>query len=125
MKTKISLAVALGVLFVAVPSATPKGHPPAAVPGAIIACSENGDGITDTCMVSFTGMDPGTTYHITISDTCGGDGIDTSRSGSSSYSFTFTSLKDCATGLVISVTSGTGRKATPVIVNVTGDTGSV
>jgi hypothetical protein len=130
MKTKIALAVAVVALFVAVPSATPKGHAPASV-GATIGCSENDgdagglDSDTDTCIISFTGMNAGTTYNITISDTCSGDIMVNSRSGSTNYTFTFVSVNDCGTGLAISVTSGSGRRTAAVPVTVTGDTGTV
>lgn len=127
MKMKIAFAVALGALFVTAPSATPKGRTPASVP-VTVGCTENFDGPTDTgtdtCIVSFTGMDPGTTYKITISDSCGGDAIGTARSGSTTYTFTL-DVNDCDAGLVISVTSGSGRRTTTVPISPTGDTGAI
>ena len=130
MKMKIALAVALVALFVAVPSATPRGKTPPASVGATVGCSENLDRFgadigTDTCIISFTGLDPGTTYHIVIDSSCGGGSIDTSRSGSAAYSFTFVDLNDCGTGLTISVTTGSGRRTTTVPITVTGDTGPI
>jgi hypothetical protein len=130
MKTKIALAVALVALFLAVPSATPRGPktPPASV-GATVGCSENLDGVadigTDTCIISFTGLDPGTTYHFVIDSSCGGGSIDTSRSGSATYSFTFVDLNDCGIGLTISVTTGSGRRTATVPITIIDNTGGV
>jgi hypothetical protein len=66
MKTKIAITVALCALFVAVPSATPKGKPgPSALPFTA-AC-----GIDDVCSFSGSGLAPNTSYGLSYTDGCG------------------------------------------------------
>ena len=54
-KTQIAIAVTLGVLFLAVPSATPKGKPASVTLGVV--CNEpNPDNGSDSDSCTFTGM---------------------------------------------------------------------
>ena len=76
MKTEIALAVALGALFVAVPSATPKKTPPAVLQMGVV-CAAN-DATTpeghdyDPCTVTVTGLVTNTTYSLQVTDNCNG-----------------------------------------------------
>ena len=69
MKTKIALAVTLGGLFVAVPSAAPKGKP-ASEQLSVGSCSEVSGG--DSCTVTATGLAAGATYRLEVTDFCDG-----------------------------------------------------
>jgi len=66
MKTKIAITVAVCALFVAVPSATPKGKPgPSALP-FVVVCNTS-----DVCSFSGSGLAPSTSYDLSYSDMCG------------------------------------------------------
>ena len=73
-KTQIAIAVTLGVLFLAVPSATPKGKPAPAGLTLSATCFEAMDGTTDTgtdsCSVNGTGL-TADTYLLTGTSDCG------------------------------------------------------
>jgi hypothetical protein len=71
-KTKIALAVMLGVLFVAVPSATPKGKPPSGLTLGVVCTSTGGPepGEMDACAVTATGL-ASETYLLVATDSCG------------------------------------------------------
>jgi hypothetical protein len=73
MKTKIAIAVILGALFVAVPSATPKGKPGAGLTLSV-TCNEVLDGTdtgTDFCSATASGLNPNGIYTVILSDNCG------------------------------------------------------
>src|SRR5579863_7301519 len=107
MKTKIALVVALGALFVAVPSATSKGKSPAGV-NVTVACIENADG-TDTCTITATGLSKGT-YWVDATDSCGGS---LASSASANFDFTFQAT-DCASAITVQLFSvGRGGALTP------------
>jgi len=65
MKTKIAITVILCALFVAVPSATPKGGKPAGLP-FVVVCNTS-----DVCSFSGSGLAPSTSYDLSYSDMCG------------------------------------------------------
>lgn len=66
MKVKITITAVLCALFVAVPSATPKGKPgPAAVPFAATCDTD------DVCSFSGSGLAPSTSYELSYTDRCG------------------------------------------------------
>jgi hypothetical protein len=73
-KTKITLAVMLGALFVAVPSATPKGKPPSGLTLGVVCTSTGGPepGEMDACAVTATGL-ASETYLLVATDSCGID----------------------------------------------------
>jgi len=74
MKIKIVLAATLALLFVAVPSATPKGKGGGGLGVAFdLSCNEVGspDSGTDSCSVTASGLTVGTTYFFDFSDDCG------------------------------------------------------
>jgi hypothetical protein len=70
MKTQIALAVTLGVLFVAVPSATPKGAKPAGLTLSAVCSEGSPDTGTDSCSVNATGLSADT-YLLTGTSDCG------------------------------------------------------
>ena len=75
MKTQIALAVALGALFVAVPSATPKKTPPAVLQMGVDCAGDvtTPDGNDyDACIVTVTGLVTNTTYSLQVTDNCNG-----------------------------------------------------
>jgi hypothetical protein len=81
MKTKIAVTVALCALFVAVPSATPKGKPgPSGVQWSVVC---NGG----SCSVGITGLSPGpgVSYWLAVADNCGapvyGTGLNADSTG--------------------------------------------
>jgi hypothetical protein len=95
--SKMAIAVALGVLFVATPSATSKGKPASVVfsavctsvaPTGALPADANGD--IDTCELSGTGLAGGASYNLTVTDSCGvtdfRTGINTTSSGTLSWS---------------------------------------
>jgi hypothetical protein len=65
MKIKIAITVALCALFVAVPSATPKGGKPAGLAFSVV-CNTS-----DNCALTGSGFAPGS-YALDVTDSCGG-----------------------------------------------------
>jgi hypothetical protein len=122
MKTKIAFAVVLGALFVAVPSATPKGKPAPASVGLTVGCSEDAPAGSDYCIITASGMAAGT-YKLLVTDACQGIIFDSNESAN--FSATINPL-DCGTGLTIQLfTIGKGGALTPVTVTITDNTGGV
>ena len=75
---KLKIAVALGVLFALVPMAAPKGR---ATSSSFFASCD----ITDTCTVTGSGLAAGTSYVLTVTDSCNvqvhSTSVNTDRSG--------------------------------------------
>jgi len=71
-KTKIALAVMLGALFVAAPSATPKGKPPSGLTLGVVCTSTGGPepGEMDACAITATGL-ASEIYLLEVTDSCG------------------------------------------------------
>jgi hypothetical protein len=95
--SKMAIAVALGVLFVATPSATPKGKPTTLVFTAVcglaastgsLPADANGD--IDTCELTGTGLAAGASYNLIVTNSCGvtdfRTGINTTSSGTLAWS---------------------------------------
>jgi len=126
MKTKIAFAVVLSVLFVAVPSATPKGKPAPAALTLTVGCSEPvqdlaGLGDADTCLITASNL-PLATYKIVVTDSCG-----FIFASDEPPNFNVTIYPpDCASGLTISLfTLGKGGALTPVTVTITNNASGV
>ena len=97
--SKMVIAVALGVLFVATPSATSKGKPSSVAfsvvctsvaPTGALPADANGD--IDTCELSGTGLAGSASYNLIVTDSCGitdfKTGIITTSSGTLQWSDT-------------------------------------
>ena len=70
-KTQIAIAATLGVLFLAVPSATLKAAKPAGLAWGV-ACNDIGSPEVDSCTVTITGLNSSATYRLEATDGCGG-----------------------------------------------------
>jgi hypothetical protein len=126
MKTKIAITVALCALFVAVPSATPKGSKPgpAGVAWSVI-CN------VGTCSVGITGLSPGpgVSYWLAVADNCGapisGSGFNADSTGAYHTSIDVSSedtVPGCATTSWHFTVSTTGRHSSTVSSTTANDT---
>jgi hypothetical protein len=117
MQTKIAVTVALCALFVAVPSATPKGGKPspAGVQWSVI-CNE------PSCAVGVTGLTPGpgVTYNLSVVDNCGTVAFNSNFDADSTGAFHTSvnvSAEDaggCTTSMWTFTVSTVGRHSGPV-----------
>jgi hypothetical protein len=104
-KTQIAIAVALGVLFVAVPSATLKAAKPAGLAWGV-ACNDIIDidgGETDSCTVTITGLNSSATYRLEVTDGCGGFASSNANAPQLASPGVVVALPDCTTGTTFSL----------------------
>ena len=109
---KIQIAVAVGVLFALVPMAAPKGRTPSS--SFFASCD-----ITDTCTVTGSGLAAGTSYMLTVTDSCNVEVHSTSVNTNSSgvlntvLSGVAESYGCSSTGWIFTLSTG-GRKSAVV-----------
>lgn len=117
MKTKIALVVALGALFVAVPSATPKGGRPAGVQWGFTCNELVGPPDADTCNVTVTGLSAKGQYTVGATNSCGGvdSGSGTVTGADLGTTGVIITLDDCEGSWVFSLYS-VGKGGAPTFV---------
>jgi hypothetical protein len=130
MRTKIVLTVALGALFVAVPSASPKHGGGGGGGGAGLAFSAI-CGADDTCVLNVTaGLAPSTSYVLDVTDNCGhtyfNSGVQSSSTGTLNHvtPFGYAELPGCAVTGVTFALRNRGKGGSLVFTTTATDTGS-
>jgi hypothetical protein len=101
-KTQIAIAVTLGVLFLAVPSATLKAAKPAGLAWGV-ACNDIGSPEVDSCTVTITGLNSSATYRLEVTDGCGGFASSNANAPQLASPGVVVALPDCTTGTTFSL----------------------